>query len=156
MALTKGNAATWDEVIHAAEQAAGTEGLGMREALDLAWYGGLDRDILTAADLLETGHQSKAVAKRLISYMHLLDKAFDAALAARPVDAASSLVSAAWDMLHAVEAADAAGELAENIGGELIDALRAELIQPAIETSARDEEGGWYDTTVRPMEGEKK
>ena len=50
-----------------------------------------------------------------------------AALAARPVDAAPSLESAAWDMLHAVEAADAAGELAENIGGELIDALRAAL-----------------------------
>ena len=50
-------------------------------------------------------------------------------LAARPVDAASSLVSAAWDMLHAVEAADAAGELAENIGGELIDALRAALVE---------------------------
>ena len=37
------------------------------------------------------------------------------------------LESAAWDMLHAVEIADAAGELAENIGGELIDALRASL-----------------------------
>ena len=38
-----------------------------------------------------------------------------------------SLHNAAWDMLHAVEAADAAGELADNIGGELIDALREEL-----------------------------
>ena len=41
-----------------------------------------------------------------------------------------SLHDAAWDMLHAVEAADAAGELADNIGGELIDALRAELDTP--------------------------
>ena len=41
-----------------------------------------------------------------------------------------SLHKAAWDMLHAVEAADADGELADNIGGELIDALRAELDKP--------------------------
>lgn len=44
----------------------------------------------------------------------------------RPAPSAA-LLSAAWDMLHAVEAADAAGELAGNIGGELIDALRAAL-----------------------------
>lgn len=50
-------------------------------ALDVAWYGGLDRDILTAADLVETGHQCKALGKRMIEYMHVLDTAFTAALA---------------------------------------------------------------------------
>ena len=47
------------------------------------------------------------------------------------------LESAAWDMLHAVEAADAAGELADNIGGEVIDALRAELTPPRISEGRR-------------------
>lgn len=49
------------------------------------------------------------------------------ALRNRRAAVSGDLQNAAWGMLHAVEAADADGELADNIGGELIDALRAAL-----------------------------
>ena len=56
-----------------------------------------------------------------------------------------------------LEAAGATPDTEEYINGRRSVAreLRA-LLAPREETSARDEDGGWHDTTVRPMEGENK
>ena len=115
--------------ISLAEQNAGTEGVGLREAL---------KGLVEAVGAMKV---PKTIADAALQIEVTLGPAFlaaKAALTTRPVGTHTpGLESAAWDMLHAVEAADAAGELADNIGGEVIDALRAELTPPRISEGRR-------------------
>lgn len=147
--------------ISLAEQNAGTDGPGLLEAaqevLDSAGSSDLGK-IQVTQHSLEQLHaalaarpvEAKAEAGLMEKIRDMLqnDYNFDFGIAeevaervlalTRPVGTHTpGLESAAWDMLHAVEAADAAGELADNIGGEVIDALRAELTPPRISEGRR-------------------